>query len=424
MMQPSGTMFRYFLLMLALIASNADLLAQYPYPPASKKGQDFQLPLHSQGAQTDVGRERLSDIAVNVQALEAAIDPRAYVVGPGDQFLITIWSALETSFRTGVTPEGKLIIPTIGTLEVDGKSLKEVQQLVEEHGAKKYLHATISADLVQLRSFRVHVTGQVKHPGPYTALAVNRVSDIIREAGDLTSWGFERNIQVRHLDGTTDVVDLYEYRKLGNLDSNIYLRSGDVVFVPSINLSRATVRIEGRVHAPGIYQLAQDETLTDFLLRVDALNQRADLQSAYIARETEGDGVAQNIPISPYLEKTGNGYSQFHLQDGDVIIVPERHQKVYVIGAVRNPGPYPFVPNLKVRDYVGLAGSTELAANLSRSQVIRQQSKAQERGEDLLVYPGDTVFVPKRAQFGVQEIVAIVGTVTSVLISLKAVGVL
>jgi len=40
---------------------------------------------------------------IQMQALEGAIDPESYIVGPGDQFYITIWSTLENSIPAQVS---------------------------------------------------------------------------------------------------------------------------------------------------------------------------------------------------------------------------------------------------------------------------------------------------------------------------------
>lgn len=363
------------------------------------------------------------ELDIQMQALETAVDPNTYIVGPGDQFLINIWSSMESNFTTPVTPEGKLIIPTVGTLQVDGKTLSEVQTMVKEAGSKKYIQSVIMANLVRLRTFRVHVTGQVQEPGTYTSLATYRVSDIIDQAGGLTNWSYERAIRVRHTDGTVDTVDLYKYKKLGDLDTNIHMRGGDLIFVPSVELTDATIRLEAEGTESGTYQLASDESLTDFLLRVKALNRRADLSSAYVERKSATDGGPEVIPLYPYLEGTGNGHSQLNLKDGDVIRVPQQREVIYVIGAVLRPGQYPYIPDLKARDYVGWAGSTERAVNLEKTKVIRNDGETKEEGENLDVGPGDTVFVPERVRFGVLEAVTVVGQMTSILIALKAVGV-
>ncbi|MFQ5772373.1 MAG: hypothetical protein ACE5HX_17690, partial [bacterium] len=83
------------------------------------------------------------------------------------------------------------------------------------------------------------------------------------------------------------------------------MRGGDVIYVPSINLTQATVRVEGLVNDPGIYQLTENETLTDFLLRIDALSRRVDLKNAYIERKSAANQGSEIIPIFAYLDKQG-----------------------------------------------------------------------------------------------------------------------
>ncbi len=393
-----------------------------------KEEQDFRLPIRSPFEKDNTKEETRKpfdlETQFKMQTLEATVDPDQYIVGPGDIFIVTIWTAAEALFKTPVTPEGYLIIPTIGAIHIDGKTLSEAQKMIIEAGIKKYRHSEITANLFKLRSFRVHVTGQVMNPGLYNASAIDRVSDLIKDAGGLTGWAYERAIKVKHLDGSEETVDLYRYKKLGELESNIFLKGGDVIYVPSIDLANPTIKIEGLVNDPGVYQLAENETLKDFLLRVDAFNKRADLQYAYIERKTDSNNGVEIIPIFKYLDNLGNGHSDLYLQDGDVIMIPQRHEEVYVIGAVRNPGHYAFYPKLRSRDYVGFAGGTERAVSLSKIKVIRKNSKEQLRGPDLLLEPGDTVIVPQRVEFGLREITTLVGTVTSILLTMKAIGVI
>ena len=347
---------------LVLLANLSMLQGQTRELPQLKqlgKNRDFRLPTRKSILDKDKldlfkQKERRLPFDLEAQALEGAIDPAAYIVGPGDLFFITIWSTLENSIPAQVSPEGTLIMPTIGALPVDGKTLAEVQKLVEQEARGKYINSTISVSLARVRQIRVHVTGQVINPGPYQALAVHRVTDIIEQAGGLTSWAFERGIELRHLDGTTEVIDLYLYQKLGHLNANLLLRGGDVIHVPAINLTQATVRVEGTVNDPGTYQLAQGETIKDFLLRVDALTRRADIRNVFVERKSNSNGQVEVIPVFPYLNGQGNGHADLVLHDGDVIKVPQRTEDVYVIGAVQQPGTYPYIPGLTVQDYVGL----------------------------------------------------------------------
>ncbi len=393
-----------------------------------KQQQDFRSPLKSafdKNKSTDKSQaDLLPQTEFLQQPLEAAIDPESYVVGPGDVFQIMIISSEELVFKVQVISDGMLVIPTVAVLDVDGKTLSEVQTLVKEAAADKYLNSEITANLAILRQFRVHVTGQVMKPGSYKALAVDRVSNIIKKADGITNWGSERAIEVRHLDGTVDMVDLYRYSKLGDLEANLTLKGGDVIYVPHINLSKATVRVEGPVNDPGVYQLAENETVQSFLLRVDAYNRRADLTNAYIQRQTVSNGGSETIPIFPYLENRGNSHSELYLQDGDVIMVPKRNEEVYVIGAVRSAGPYAYYPNLTAIDYIGFAGSTERAVKPSKVQLIRNNSEKPLNAKGLIIEPGDTVYVPQRTEFGLREITSLIVTVTNVLLTMKALDLL
>lgn len=412
--------FYLFLILLSFSGSINEASAQTNTRRTRQQEEDSRLPMRN-----DRGQEGIilsSPTVDRFQPLEAAVDPKTYIVGPGDVFQISIFANSETNVEIPVNPEGALIIPTIGTIAVDGKTLAEVQKIVREEGAKKYLQSPITAHLTRLRQFRVHITGQVQQPGVYDALAVDRVSDLIEQAGGLSDWAAERSVEVRHLDGTVEIVDLYQYKNLGNLDANLHLKSGDLVYVPPITFTKATVRVEGSLDAPGVYQLLENETLHDFLLRVKAFNKHADLLGAYVERKNETKGAAEIIPISASLEKAGNGFSEFYLKDGDVIMVPNRQHEVSVIGAVRSPGRYPFYPNMRAIDYLGLAGATEQAVKPSKIRVIRAGENDALKGYDLPLQPGDTVVVPERAKFGFQEITTLILTLTNIVVTFKAVG--
>ncbi len=373
---------------------------------------------------TEPEDQELLELQTRIQALEAAIDPNEYTLGPGDVFVISIWSAEPLTFKVPVEPEGYVIIPTVGAIKANGKTLAEVRKSILAATSSTYLRAEVTVNLYRLRTFRVHVTGQVMKPGPYEALAVDRVADLIQAAEGLTTWASERDIEVRHRDGAVDYVDLYEYTKLGRLESNLYLRDGDVIYVPPIRFTNATVRLEGAVNNPGVYQLKENETLQEFLLRTDALNKRAELRTAYVRRRTDANGGVETIPVFPYLKQEANGHSDLSLQDGDVILVPQRAEEVYVVGAVQAPGAYAYYPNLRAMDYVGIAGSTDRAKSLSRVKVIRKDTLEEVRGGDVPIQPGDMVVVPQKQVFGVREITTLVITVTNVLLTMKAIGVL
>jgi len=416
----------FFYVGLILLSCNFQTLSAQGFDrqTPSRQKQTFRTSAPSPDQETTSDLSSFTSPNVAIQSLEKAIDPETYLVGPGDTFQIGIWTGTESSLTIPVNPEGKLTIPTIGTIAVNKKSLADVRALIKKKAAKKYIGSPITVNLVALRYFRVHVTGQVMKPGAYDALAVDRASDLIARAGGLTDWGAQSEIEIRHLDGTSDKTDLYRYSKFGDLKANLHLQNGDVIYVPFINFQHATVTIEGVLDRPGIYQLAEKETIEQFLVRINAMNRKADLENAILKRTSNESGEYETIPIFPYLSETGNGHSELLLQDGDIILLPQRDEKVYVVGAVLKPGAYLFYPNFRVADYVGLAGSTEKATKLTKFKLLRQGAKEPVKYKGQLIKPGDTILVPEKNTFGVREIALITGQITTILLALNAIGVI
>jgi protein involved in polysaccharide export with SLBB domain len=75
-------------------------------------------------------------------------------------------------------------------------------------------------------------------------------------------------------------------------------------------------------------------------------------------------------------------------------VVSELKEFVYVHGAVRNPGSYPFLAGYRVADYIGLAGGTAETANLRSAKIIHRDTGKSAKGPEQEVYRGDTIFIP------------------------------
>ena len=331
-----------------------------------------------------------------VQAIETVINPDEYLVGPGDMFSINILGGEEVEFLTQVTPEGKLIIKTVGTLFVNRKPLSQVQKEVKDAGEKKYKVTRVTANLIQLRTFRVHVVGEVENPGTFVAQAVDRVSVLIDRASSITDWADEQHIEIRHTDGTIDSLDLFKFKKLGELKQNIYVQNGDVIYVPAIQLTNRTVSLEGNVGKPGIHQINKGERLTNFLLRINAFKRTLDPHRIYLIRK---DDQKEEKIINVNLLGKGNNPdnslpSDITLKDGDQIFVASLKYKVYVHGAVNLPGGYSYNAGFNARDYVGLAGGTEEMGNIKGIRVIHFSDGSIEKGPNASVERGDTIIVP------------------------------
>jgi protein involved in polysaccharide export with SLBB domain len=348
------------------------------------------------------------------EALETPIDPEQYQIGPGDVFAFRVWGPMEQKKYIVVSPEGILSIPSVGEITVKGKSLKELQASVDSLAAAYFLNSKISLTLESLRFFRVHVVGEVKRPGAFLAQATDRVSDLIEMAGGVTNYAWKQRVELRRTNGNVDTVDLDSYYLKGSLQSNPFLSGGDVIFVRPIDFNEDYVRVEGNLKIGGYYPIAKNEDLYRFCLRIRALENNVETKKISVLRNTEREkGEIIFVPFADSLRS-------FRLDPGDVVVLPLKH--VYVKGAVRNPGAYPFLIGYTAKDYVGLAGGDYQSGGIGSVIVYRAASGKTDRGPNQIVSDGDVVDLPQSMANRYQNYMSVISAIASLIIAAKAVG--
>src|SRR5439155_2454664 len=111
--------------------------------------------------------------------------------------------------------------------------------------------------IVQLRTFKVFVSGEVKVPGAVNANSAMRASEVLAQLERLRGAS-RRNVVVRHADGSTSPVDLDRFERLGRSDLNPTLVDGDMIVVPH-RLEYAFVA--GAVARPEEFELTAGDSL-------------------------------------------------------------------------------------------------------------------------------------------------------------------
>jgi len=90
-----------------------------------------------------------------------------YVLGPGDGLTIDLWGGVSQRLVRTVDHEGRIALPEIGPMLVNGQSLGDVQQSVQRLLRTQFRDVSADVSLSRLRTVRVYVVGDVNHPGPY-----------------------------------------------------------------------------------------------------------------------------------------------------------------------------------------------------------------------------------------------------------------
>jgi len=342
--------------------------------------------------QEDIRRSIMTRIGQSgILAIEGAVDPSEYLVGPGDIFNIMIGGVPPIEIPLTVSVSGALPLPEVGPLQASGRSLADVEQEAIKRLESHYANASISISLAQARSFYVHVTGTVTRTGRYLMLPRSRVSDVIQQSLSSgvvktrrTTEDFQinfampdhafrpeindvyepalRNIQVQHIDGTVDLIDFTRYQTTGNIDHNPVLRDGDRINVPAYHVIRDAVRVFGDVTWPGLYDWRPDDTIVSILDLAMGGRSLDEVDQFRVMRWNSGD---YSVIIDQSIKSLDiDSIATQLLMPGDHITVYERESAIAVEGWINYPGEYRIEGGVTtLTELVALAGGLKEGAN-------------------------------------------------------------
>jgi protein involved in polysaccharide export with SLBB domain len=352
-----------------------------------------------------------TSLAAPGSALESAVDADAYRLGPGDVLTIGIWGPQPIVYDLPVTLEGKLLLPSIGVLPVDGLPLGTARDHVRDRILQDFRNVEVTVTLTRLRKFQIHVLGQVQKPGTYLASAVDRVSSAVNWAGGLTEQASQRGIRVQSQGELRATADLFAFLQRGIARDNPLLQDGDIVYVP---FKSENYQVRGAVNQPGAFEHVEGDRLSDAIFYAGGLTADAFIDTIEVARYPGNDAPRKRFfivdgrdPIAadsygenavpevvghfrPAVTRTDAempDYPDIELEAGDIIFVravPEERLRelVEVRGEVVYPGFYPIVEGeTRLSDVVSWAGGLTPEAFLQESQLIRRESLRQEDRE-------------------------------------------
>lgn len=309
-------------------------------------------------------------------ALEAPIDPAAYICGPGDAFDLNFWGAQNFKLRLAADVEGRAFIPKLGHVKVAGLTLDKVRQTVTRAAKRAYPGVDVDLVLAQPRTFLVHIVGEIKKPGVYRARALERVSTVLeREAGMV--YGSRRRIAIHRRDGAQVTADLLRYELSGNSALNPYLLDGDVIEIPT---KQRVVSIAGPVQRPGTYELIGAGDLAELVDLAGGL--KSSVARQLPIRIVRHD--AQQHDAFTYAAFAADGALPIvELRDEDNVIIrgaEELQRTVLVTGAVLGASKIDaaayskrigFIEGDTVRTLIERAGGITAAGDLTQAYIER-----------------------------------------------------
>ncbi|MDD9892113.1 MAG: SLBB domain-containing protein [Gammaproteobacteria bacterium] len=285
--------------------------------------------------------------------------PADYVMGPGDTIKVQEFGKDAESYEVLVDREGLLTLPGIAQLNVIGMHFADMKQVVQDRIESQKIGVSASVTMGNLRSVRIFVLGEARHPGSYTVSALTTMTNALFVSGGVKEIGSLRSIQLKRQGELVAELDLYDLLMKGDTSGDVRLQPGDVLFVPPRG---DTVTVTGAVLRPAIYELKGEHTVAQALRLAGGLSPTAWRDRASIERVAD-DGERSLLDVS--LRATPRPTL---LHNGDKLTVQSTlatvDDAVTIVGHAERTGRYAATSGLRFKDLIPGPDSLKVGADL------------------------------------------------------------
>lgn len=291
-----------------------------------------------------------------------------YLLGPGDELRISIWGKLNADHTILIDRDGKIILPSLGVLQIAGLTFAEAKSSIEKEFARYYMPSEVKINISvgALRSMRIFVVGKASKPGSYVVSSMSTLINALFAAEGPDKSGSLRNIQVKRGGKTIVNFDLYDFLLKGDKTKDIRLQPEDVVFIPSVG---PLVAVAGFLKTPGIYELKDETAVLDVIAMAGGINDIAFKGRLRIYRVV-GNNYNNIFETDLYSAMSSN----VKVQPGDILsvfqIIPEK-KVVRLSGAVQREGEFGVGDRLTVKELLSLSGGLKPFAYKNEAELTR-----------------------------------------------------
>jgi len=345
-------------------AKRAELRELYGIPSAIE--EDYQARLSSDIRQ--FGYDIFQNPITSSASVTGAV-PDNYILGVGDELVVTLQGSRSEIITISIDREGRLILPDLKPITAAGISLGQLKKILKDEVSASLIGTEVYVSLSTLRMISVVVVGEVNKPGVVRANSMSSPLEILMRADGVRKTGSLREIVLHQGDKKTKI-DLYDLI-LGRTVMPVKLSDGDRIHVPTIG---ATIAIDGAVLRPGIYELANSES--------GISNQNALRLAGNTIRPT-GYAFSQI-----HLDENGGQYFENmnpkgRLKNGEALIATLQQNtqtgKVELVGHVRAPGLRSLITTPTLRSLVGSPDNLEQSPYMLFGVIARVDQNTRSR---------------------------------------------
>ncbi|MCJ7587899.1 MAG: polysaccharide export protein [Candidatus Aminicenantes bacterium] len=248
-----------------------------------------------------------------------------YKIGPKDLLEISVFGLNELNQTVRVSEDGKITLPLVGEVAVDGLTKSELEKNLTTLLEAKYLqNPQITIFIKEYQSKRVSVMGAVGKPGDYELLGRQTLLQILSQAGGLTRDAAKEIIVMRRLQDGSSVshhISIDDLILRGDPKFNILIEPNDIINVP-VDMT-VVIYLFGQVKSPGAFQVKKSNmpTLLQAIAQAGGFTDRAAKGSVLIKRK-DAAGKEREIKVNTKDILKGKK-KDIQLEENDTVYVPE-----------------------------------------------------------------------------------------------------
>jgi len=293
--------------------------------------------------------------------------PDDYVLGPGDQILVSLRGQENGEYRANVDRNGQIILPRINPIAATGRTFGSFRADLEAAVHRSYVATEAFVTIGNVRQISVLVAGEVNNPGQRLVAGLSSALDAILISGGVKKTGSLRNIRIQR--GNREfVVDLYSALIGAGNPAMVHLADGDRILVPPLG---PTVAVAGLARRPGIYELpahASNISVRNLLALAGGLEIKGRYRLSVLRVAANG-----GLQMAPLADQNGT------VGDSEILNVQlgadQTVSQATLSGASALAGSYPVVTGTKLSDVLKSPGALPPAPYTLFGIIARKDQK-------------------------------------------------
>ena len=351
----------------------------------------------------------------SIQIIDNATVPSNYVLGYGDEVIISIWGQAEQYERAMLERDGTVFFKNVGLLYFGGKTTLQAKTYVQQRFGKVYATLNSNPPLTYLefsvgkiKNINITVAGHVQFPGNYVVNPAISIPNILVLAGGVTEMGTLRNIKLQREGVLVDSMDLYPLITGNGLTKSFPILDSDIIIVPPRG---EIVAVTGAILNPAYYEIIPGNSVKSILQNAGGIGQNGSPQ-VIISRP----GASNLYVSSKRFDKTA-------VMNADSLIIPVRKTKVTTVSVSSNIHPLTEIPWFEELSFNTILNimhidsqnirNIELLRRSNNDDIYRPQPFDLSRTDSFEFLPFDHLSIHLREKFVPANFVVVKGEVGS-----------